>query len=242
MQKIIKLSVLLFFFTFGSACGQPISKSAKSKLFREKTLELAYLAAKPPMLIEEQTSKFIVLDPGHGGHDMGTQSISKPRYKEKSFNLVTANLVSRYLQQAGYKVVMTRQDDTFVSLEKRAELANEQKPDLFLSIHYNSAPSAEANGVEVFYFNSKENKTRTLKSKKAAQAILKNVIKITSANSRGVKSGNFLVIRETKVPAILIEGGFLSNQDELIKIKDPDYLKKLAWGISKGVEDYFKKN
>ncbi len=231
----------------GGFC-QPISTPAKSKLFRQKTLELA-MAAKPPMLLEEKIEKiekvekkFIILDPGHGGHDMGTQSISKPRYQEKSFNLVTANLVRRYLQQAGYNVVMTREDDTFISLEKRAEMANELTPDLFISIHYNSAPSAEAKGIEVFYFNSKENKSRTQKSKKAAQEVLKKVLKNTSANSRGVKNGNFLVIRETKVPAILIEGGFLSNEEDLQNIKDPDYLKKLAWGIAKGVEDYLKKN
>ena len=184
---------------------------------------------------------FIILDPGHGGHDVGTQSISKPRYQEKSLNLTTANFVKAYLEQLGYEVALTRKNDIFISLEKRAQIANEKKPDLFVSIHYNSAPSAEAKGVEVFFYNSKENKTRADKSKGLAQAVLKHVITHTKAHSRGVKHGNFAVIRETLMPAILIEGGFVTNEAELQNLKDPTYLKKLAWGIAKGVDEYKKK-
>lgn len=181
---------------------------------------------------------YIILDPGHGGSDVGTQSISKPRYQEKSLNLVTANFVKGYLEQLGYRVMLTRKEDKFVSLEKRAQIANEKKPDLFISIHYNSAPSSEAQGVEVFFYHSKENKNRADASKSLAQSVLKNVISNTKAPSRGVKHGNFAVIRETKMPAILIEGGFVTNEAELQKLKDPTYLKRLAWGIAKGVDEY----
>lgn len=191
----------------------------------------------PPLLT---LKTFIVIDPGHGGHDVGTQSISKPRYQEKSFNLVTAQFVKSYLQQMGYRVLMTREEDKFVSLEKRAKIANEQKPTLFVSIHYNSAPSTEAQGIEVFYYQSQENKVRSNESKKLAQSILKNMVKLTSAKSRGTKHGNFAVIRETKMPAILIEGGFLTNEKELEKLKEPDYLKKMAKGIVDGIHEYLK--
>ena len=184
---------------------------------------------------------FIVLDPGHGGHDVGTQSISKPRYQEKSLNMTTANFVKGYLEQLGYRVLLTRKEDKFISLDKRAKIANEKKPDLFVSIHYNSAPSAEARGVEVFFYNSKENKVRTEELKNLAQAILKNILSNTKAHSRGVKHGNFAVIRETNMPAVLIEGGFVTNEEELQSLKDPAYLKKLAWGIAKGVDEYRKK-
>lgn len=180
----------------------------------------------------------IVIDPGHGGHDVGAQSISKPRYQEKSFNLVTAQFTRDYLQQLGYQVILTRQDDTFVSLEQRAHLANEKEPTLFVSIHYNSAPSPEAKGVEVFFYPSKQNKKRAFKSKRLAQSILKHVIAQTKAKSRGAKQGNYLVIRETIMPAILIEGGFMTNENELQNLKDPTYLKRLAWGIVCGIEDY----
>ncbi len=125
---------------------------------------------KPPLLVK---NFLIVIDPGHGGHDVGTQSISKPRYQEKSLNLVTSRFVKDFLLQMGYQVYMTREEDVFISLEKRAQLANERKPSLFVSIHYNSAPSAKAQGVEIFFYQSKEKKERTLKSKRLAQIVLK---------------------------------------------------------------------
>jgi N-acetylmuramoyl-L-alanine amidase len=182
----------------------------------------------------------IVIDPGHGGHDVGTQSLSKPLYQEKSFNLVTAQFVKGYLQQLGYQVIMTRENDTFISLEQRVQLANEHKPSLFVSIHYNSAPNTKAQGVEVFFYPSKDDKKRVIESKQLAQILLKNVLEQTEAKSRGVKSANYFVIRETKMAAILIEGGFLTNELELNKLKDPLYLKQLAWGITKGIEEYLQ--
>lgn len=193
---------------------------------------------KPPLIAQKG---FIVIDPGHGGHDVGTQSISKPRYQEKSLNLITANFLKDYLQQMGYRVVMTREKDKFMSLERRAQFANEQSPNLFISVHYNSAPSAEAKGIEVYFYQSKENKSRAAQSKKLAQAVLKHSLSNTKAHSRGVKHGNFAVIRETNMPAVLIEGGFVTNEEELTNLKDPSYLKKLAWGIAKGVDEYWDK-
>ncbi len=193
---------------------------------------------KPPLFVQKFS---IVIDPGHGGHDMGTQSISKPRYQEKSLNLVTAKFVRDYLQQLGYQVLMTREEDKFISLDRRAEMANEHKPTLFISIHYNSAPIAEAQGIEVFFYQSKDRKERTVKSKHLAQLVLKNILLETKAKSRGIKPGNFLVIRQTKMPAILVEGGFVTNEAELQNLKDPIYLKRLAWGIVKGVEEYLSK-
>lgn len=183
---------------------------------------------------------YVILDPGHGGSDTGTQSVSKPRYQEKSLNLVTAKFLRRYLTQMGYKVELTRETDKFITLEKRAQIANDKKPDIFVSIHYNSAPSLEAKGIEVFYFNDKEQKDRLVASKKLAQTVLKAVLHQTNAESRGIKQGNFAVIRETKMPAILIEGGFVSNESELQNLKDPHYLKKVAWGIAKGIDHYFQ--
>jgi N-acetylmuramoyl-L-alanine amidase len=194
----------------------------------------------PPLLFST-TSNLIVVDPGHGGEDRGTQSISKPRYQEKSLNLITARFIKCYLEQLGYTIKMTREKDVFVSLEKRAQLANELKPELFVSIHYNAALSSEAQGVEVFYYLSKENKKRAVKSKRLAQIVLKSILSNTQAKSRGVKHGNFAVIRETEMPAILVEGGFVTNESELNKLKDPSYLKKIAWGIAQGVDEYIKK-
>lgn len=180
----------------------------------------------------------ILLDPGHGGKDVGTQSISKPRCQEKNLNLMTAKFVKMFLQRRGYRVIMTREDDTFISLDKRVQIAAEVKPLIFVSIHYNAAPSNEAKGVEIFYHSSKENKERTAASHKLAQSILKQVVFQTKALSRGVKNGSYVVIRDTKIPAVLVEGGFVTNESELQLLKDPAYLKRLAWGISKGIDEY----
>lgn len=214
------------------------SKTSAINPIPQKQLLQQTSLLKPPLLLQ---NFFIVLDPGHGGHDVGTQSILKPRYEEKSLNLVTAQFVKDFLQQLGYQVFMTREDDTFISLDKRSQLANEKKPTLFVSIHYNSAPSAEAQGIEVFFYQSKDKKERTLKSKRLAQAILKNVLAHTKAKSRGVKQANYAVIRETHMPAVLVEGGFMTNEAELQNLKDPTYLKKLAWGIVRGIEEYVSK-
>jgi N-acetylmuramoyl-L-alanine amidase len=216
---------------------QPVHLTCSEKIissFEHKRTKKIKSRIKPPLFIP---NFLIVIDPGHGGKDVGTQSISKPRYQEKSFNLITAQFVKQYLQQLGYRVFLTRETDRFVSLEKRAKLANEKKPTLFVSIHYNSAPSAEAQGIEVFFYHSNEKKERTLKSKRLAHAILKNVLTKTKAKSRGVKHGNYAVIRETDMPAVLIEGGFLTNESELQKLKDPLYLKHLAWGIVCGIDE-----
>ncbi len=192
----------------------------------------------PPVRYQPVQKTVILIDPGHGGEDEGTKSLSKPVYSEKSFNLITAKFLSSYLKQMGYQPVLTRTDDTFISLKGRFEGANNMKPALFVSVHYNAAPAPEANGVEVFYYRQEDNPSRTQSSKKLAQSVLAEVIAATGAKSRNVKHGDYAVIRETEMPAILIEGGFLSNEEELQKIKDPNYLKKVAWGIAQGIDKY----
>jgi len=184
----------------------------------------------------------IVIDPGHGGDDFGTHSLTTPKYQEKSLNLATSFMLRDYLQQMGYQVKMTRVKDVFLSLSGRAEMANALSPRLFVSIHYNSAPNAAAEGVEIYYYRSQEDKKRSKESLKLAQSILQKIVVASEAKSRGVKHGNFAVIRETNMPAVLVEGGFLTNPDEMKKIKDAQYVKKLALGIAQGVHAYVSKN
>lgn len=204
------------------------------------------LAAANTAMINKQLlpfrQKVIVIDAGHGGDDLGTQSISKPRYLEKHLNLSTAKMLERFLKQFGYKIVMTRHNDIFLNLEKRAEIANRLQSDLFVSVHYNSAPARHAEGIEVFFYRDDKNKERVVSSKILAQLVLSKIIENTNAKSRGVKHGNLSVIRNTQMPAILVEGGFLTNEDEMQRLKDPDYLKRIAWGIAQGIHAYFGKS
>ena len=191
---------------------------------------------------QQQSNVFIVIDPGHGGEDFGCHSETKPKYQEKHLNLSTAQLLQGFLAKKGYKTIMTRSDDTFITLDRRAEFANELKPTLFVSVHFNSAPSTEAEGVEVYYYRSEDDKERTRESRLLAKTILDKVLDNTEAKSRGIKHGNFAVIRKTEMPAILIEGGFLTNANEMQRIKDPAYLKKIAWGISQGITAYLERS
>ncbi|MBX7066186.1 MAG: N-acetylmuramoyl-L-alanine amidase [Parachlamydiales bacterium] len=190
-------------------------------------------------LINTADAPTVVIDVGHGGTDRGAKA-GNPYCEEKRITLLTARLVKQYLEQLGYHVVMTRSTDNFISLPRRVEIAKQAQGNIFVSVHYNSSRSPEAKGIEVFFFDSKENKNRANASKKLADSILSRLIRKTDANSRGVKKGNFYVIRETSMPAVLVEGGFISNPKERALLKSRDYQEKIAQGIADGIDGYFK--
>lgn len=181
----------------------------------------------------------IVIDAGHGGTDLGARG-RMPYCEEKKICLQTARLVRKYLDQLGYHVVMTRTTDAFIPLPKRVEIAQQASCAAFVSIHFNSSRNETAHGIEVFFSPSKEEKARSQASKKLAESVLSRLIRRTSAQSRGVKTGNFYVIRETSMPAVLVEGGFLSNPVERSQLKTQDYQEKIARGIADGIDQYFK--
>lgn len=191
-------------------------------------------------MIVPSNAPTIVIDAGHGGTDHGARA-KAPFCEEKRISLQTARLVKKYLDQLGYHVVMTRNTDAFVPLPKRVEIASQAGSSIFVSIHYNSSRNPIAQGIEVFFFDSKEERTRSACSKKLADAVLPRLIRRTSAQSRGVKKGNFFVIRETSMPAILVEGGFISNPQERTLLKDVEYQDKIARGIADGIDHYFKR-
>lgn len=182
----------------------------------------------------EKHQQLVVLDPGHGGPDEGTKLSS---LHEKRIALTTALLTKRHLEEMGYRVILTRSRDIFIPLPQRAQMANDLEANLFVSIHYNSSRNPEAKGIEVFYHNSGEQGRQRL-SHKLADCVLHHLVDETEARSRGVKRGNFLVIRETKMPAILVEAGFLTNYEEFEKLKKRQYLDQVAKGIALGVEQF----
>jgi len=178
----------------------------------------------------------IILDPGHGGTDEGAKVTT---FMEKKISLTTALLTKKHLEELGYRVVMTRSRDIFLPLQRRVLIANKTKGSLFVSVHFNSSPSVEAHGIEVFYYDSKE-MWRTRASRRLATCILNRMIDQTEAISRGVKQGNFHVIRETDMPAVLVEGGFITNREERGRLRDREYLDRLAVGIARGIDKYMK--
>lgn len=242
---MIYLIKILFLLVMLSACSYHPRESVRKPAPRPNPFirpHEEFIIKKRPnemtQTVPKVSKKLIVIDAGHGGDDFGTRSLSQPKYHEKSLNLTTALVLNDFLQKMGYLTMMTRSKDEFIPLQKRAEFANEKKADLFVSVHYNSAPAKQAEGIEIFYFKSDDNKIRSTESDKLATSVLTQVTQLTKAKSRGVKHGNFAVIRETKMPAILIEGGFLTNEREMNKIKDPVYVKNIAWGIAKGIQEF----
>ncbi len=186
--------------------------------------------------LPQHAKPLIILDPGHGGTDEGAKI---HYFMEKRLTLMTTLLVRKYLEEMGYRVIMTRSKDVFIPLHRRVSIANKTKAVLFASIHYNSSPSTEAHGIEIFYHNGSDSK-RVKESKKLATSVLSELVSNTTAHSRGVKSGNFHVIRETSMPAILVEGGFMTNNEERTNLRDKRYLEKIAKGIALGIDKYLK--
>ncbi len=178
----------------------------------------------------------VILDAGHGGVDEGAKVRS---FQEKKVSLLTTLLTKKHLEELGYRVILTRSRDAYISLPRRVSIANKAKASLFVSIHFNSSRSETAQGIEVFYYNSDE-LWRSRASQRLANCVLFRVIDQTDAVSRGVKHGNFHVIRETDMPAVLVEGGFLTHQGERDKLKDRAYLDRIAIGIAQGVDKYLK--
>ncbi len=180
----------------------------------------------------------IYLDAGHGGSDFGA-TIKTPRMIEKRYALTTAHYAKRWLEKMGYPVSLTRSRDFFISLRKRAYLANRARAVIFVSIHFNSSPNKIAHGVEIYYYDGKNK--RSVNSRNLARSVLNRVVFGTKAKARGIKKGRFVVLRETKMPAILVEGGFLTNAKERNNIRNRAYLQKIAKGIAEGVDRYAKR-
>jgi N-acetylmuramoyl-L-alanine amidase len=224
----MRACVLILLATFVSACA-PRSIPPEISVLHEK---------KPAAPRKLET---IVIDAGHGGKDSGSIS-QRDSYEEKVLTLETAQMIRTCLNQLGYKTVMTRNQDIFVPLSTRAEIANSLDADLFVSIHYNYSPNGEAKGVEVYYFKEDNNppSSRIAQSKYLGSLVLKKVISQTGADSRGLKEANFAVIRETRMPAILVEAGFLSNPSERERVRDPKYQRLIARGIAQGIDQYLE--
>lgn len=189
-------------------------------------------------------SMLVYLDPGHGGDEPGAISGG---IKEKDLNLKVALKIEKLLVAHGYDVVMSRKTDTFVSLSNRAQEANKIKADIFVSVHHNSFVGTSY-GIETYSYNRLGNSTnpmsnntkRSLESGKLSSAVHKSLLSRSGAVDRGTRTANFHVIRETNMPAILMELGYLDNASERAKLITDSYQNKLAQGAYEGIVQYFK--
>ena len=183
----------------------------------------------PSIPINPQKST-VVLDAGHGGSAYGA---SYEGYMEKDINLSVTRKVQALLLARGYNVVMTRSDDSYVDLYERADIANAVEADIFVSIHSNAAENRpDFQGIYTYYHPSSQ------RGKRLALAIQEPLSQITGGLNRGVRSNDYVVLRETDMCAVLVEMGFMSNHEELMNLVNDSYQDKLAQGITEGIVRY----
>lgn len=181
---------------------------------------------KKKILLDDESS---LLDAGHGGKDPG--AIGTTGTKEKDFTLIMVRKIEKRLK-SDKKVnpVLTRNKDTFLELGERVSIANKKKVDIFISIHANSSGTG-ASGTETFYTREE--------SKPLANIIHKHLVRATGLRDRKVKYGNLQVTRDTKMPAVLLEVGFINNKDDEKKLFDPAFQDRVADAIVAGIYEYF---
>jgi N-acetylmuramoyl-L-alanine amidase len=170
----------------------------------------------------------VVIDPGHGGHDNGGQW---GRVYEKHLALDTAYRLESKLKSLGYQTVMTRRSDYFISLPQRVSTGNSYNGNaIFVSIHYNYTYKQDVSGLETFYSSNE--------SKRLADCVHGNLINRCRVVDRKVKYARFYVIRNSTLPAILVEGGFVSNSPERDRMKSAYFRESIAQGIVDGIQRY----
>jgi len=170
-------------------------------------------------------SRTVVIDAGHGGYDRG--GVPGQRISEKDKTLDVAQRLRRILTANGYRVIMTRDSDVFVTLGARVAIANSNPNAIFVSIHFNCAPRSSANGIETYYYRSD--------SASLAASIHRNVVSGAPSENRGIRRRGFYVLRRTAIPSVLVECGFLTNPTEGNLALTGDYRQKLAEQIARGI-------
>ncbi len=168
----------------------------------------------------------VVIDPGHGGNDEGT---AWHRVKEKDTTLAVALRLERLLQKNGIKCVLTRSTDRYVSLDERAKIADSHPQSLLLSIHFNGASNASADGFSTYYFSQSPS------GRFVAQTIQDALDESHTARNRGIGSQDYALLVRTRGCAVLVECGFLSNKAEAVQFASAEGQEWLAEALLLGI-------
>lgn len=243
--------------------------------FKEQIIDKVFAPPKYGIasVIPGYAIKTIVLDAGHGGKDPG--AIGKAGLREKDLVLDIARKLRYLLQREGFKVIVTRDRDEFVSLSRRAQIANAAKADLFVSIHANANRSRWVRGMEIYHSRSKTeeiikelaydrdsgyifdglNMNRSAKNTKSivmdlihtqnqaeainlARCIVTSASRNLEVNDRGVRAASFYVLKNTQIPAILVEIGYITNAREAKYLKSDTYRQEVVEAITQGIKSY----
>ncbi len=205
-----------------------------------------------PVVRPQPAFSLVVLDPGHGGQDSGAMCGG---VTEKDLTFDVAQRVGRLLEAHGLGTWLTRSGDAYVSLQDRAALANRATDCIFVSIHFNDTKRQGANGVETYFAMHQQevapalaawlpflkrasNEEATLESQSLAGFIQQAVVERTKAVNRGTKAEQFYVIANVRHPAVLVEGGFMTNKEEIVKLGNGEYRESMAAAIAAGIDKY----
>ena len=185
-------------------------------------------------------NKIITIDPGHGGSDSG--AVGPNGYTEKEGAFAISQKVASILNQSGAKVVMTRDSDVDVygpnasarnELQARVDVGNNANSDIFVSIHCNAFVNPAANGTQTFYYGS------SYQGQRLAQSIQEKMIEANGLRDRGISTCNFFVVKQSYMPAVLIETAFITNYDEEALLSDDEWQTTMAKAIAEGINEYF---
>jgi N-acetylmuramoyl-L-alanine amidase len=226
-------------------------KIVVSRIDLAKTLEPQLRPNMIPRLGRVQT---VVLDPGHGGFDKG--AVSGYGY-EKDYALDVARQLRPLLQAKGFRVIMTRESDVFVPLELRARIANATHDSIFVSLHFNAtdrdpiatgfeiysltprgAPSTYEDGLTLASVNIQNGTEADAASVELSSCIYHSLLGHIGEFDRGIKRARFAVLRLTRIPAVLVEGGFLTERGESRLIANPEWRRRLADAICTGIDNF----
>lgn len=216
----------------------------------------AIVKAALPAVVAKLGPPTIIVDPGHGGNDCGAR---RNGLLEKDLTLDTALRLEMRLIQLGFPVVLTRREDRFVELRERSDVANRYARALFVSIHFNDFASAKGQGLETFYasdkaadselawyfsdlFPSADTAPPLDNDMALAKTVQATAVKALGVANRGVKAAGYAVIRHSRCPAILIEGGFINSRAQAKEIGTPAYREKLAFAIADAVAIYYRQS
>lgn len=214
-------------------------------VYKNGNLEVTFFIEKPI-----SGKRTVVIDAGHGGLSnqkynghIGDSGAVSPYsgMKEKDLNFRVALKLQRELEAKGYNVIMTRSEDVYIALKERANIANMANADAFISLHHNSINDPNVRGIMTLYCPSYKSEVKSIDQYPLAKYIQDSLVSQLGVQDRGViQRPELVVIRETKMPAVLVELGFLTNEKEEQLVQTESYQNDSAKAIADGLEQYFK--
>ncbi|MTI48853.1 MAG: stage II sporulation protein D [Firmicutes bacterium] len=185
-----------------------------------------------PSIKKPLSGKLIMLDPAHGGEDNGSEGAKG--MKEKDVVLEVGKYTKERLEDLGAIVILTREDDRYLSLSKRAELANDKKPDFFITLSLSAFPNTSVNGCEIYHYRGDKD------SQALGNYIMENLVKETNLINRGVRTAELFLVKEVRNSAIQIFIDYLTNPDVEEKLADKKNIQKISKGIVQGIVSFYK--